>query len=105
MAKSYGFDISGPARNAREACSGSISRILQRSKSRTAPPCRWGARRLSRHLLRARPGEGTLTESQAQEIVDDFVMKLGLCASCARPSMTNYSQGSHVGHGIDCGDG
>jgi formate C-acetyltransferase len=31
---------------------------------------------LPRHLLRARPRAGTLTEEQAQEIIDDFVIKL-----------------------------
>jgi len=36
MALSYGFDISGPAKDAREAFNGCILHILQQSRNRTA---------------------------------------------------------------------
>ena len=78
MAASYGFDISGPAGTAKRGRPVALLRL---------PGGREGAERrrdvarahldVPRHLLRsATSPTGVLTEEQAQEIVDDFVIKL-----------------------------
>jgi formate C-acetyltransferase len=77
MAASYGFDISGPARNAGEAVQWLYFRLSRRSQG--AERRRDVARAdvdLPRRLLRARSRPRVLTEEQAQEIIDDFVIKL-----------------------------
>jgi formate C-acetyltransferase len=77
MAASYGFDISGPARNAREAVQWLYFGYLAAVKEQNGAAMSLG--RCSTFLdiyferdLKA----GRLTEDQAQEIIDDFVIKL-----------------------------
>jgi formate C-acetyltransferase len=77
MAKSYGFDISGPAGNAREAVQWLYFGYLAGVKEQNGAAMSLG--RVSTFLdvyferdLAAR----VLTEEQAQEIIDDFVIKL-----------------------------
>ena len=77
MAADYGFDISGPARNAHEAVQWTYFGYLASVKSQDGAAMSIG--RLSaffdcyfeRDLLR-----GTLTELEAQEIIDSLVIKL-----------------------------
>jgi formate C-acetyltransferase len=77
MAVSYGYDISGPASNAKEAVQWLYFAYLAAIKEQNGAAMSLG--RVStfldiyfqRDLL-----EGTLTEERAQEIVDDFVIKL-----------------------------
>ena len=78
MAASYGFDISGPARNrARSRAMALLRRISPRSRNRTARRCRWADVSTFLDIYFERDlAEGTLTEEQAQEIIDDFVIKL-----------------------------
>src|SRR3954465_3119066 len=77
MAKSYGFDITGPAKNAREAVQWLYSAYLAAVKEQNGAAMSLG--RVSTFLdiyFERDLKEGKLTESQAQEIIDDFVIKL-----------------------------
>src|SRR5688572_12908614 len=77
MAKSYGFDISGPASNGREAVQWLYFAYLAAIKEQNGAAMSLG--RVSTFLdiyFERDLKEGTLTESQAQEIIDDFVIKL-----------------------------
>ncbi|MFD1825754.1 formate acetyltransferase [Mumia zhuanghuii] len=77
MAASYGFDISGPATSAREAVQWTYFAYLGAVKEQNGAAMSLGRTAtfldiyLERDLAR-----GDLTESQAQELIDDFVIKL-----------------------------
>jgi formate C-acetyltransferase len=77
MASKYGFDVAGPAGNAREAVQWLYFAYLAAVKEQNGAAMSLG--RVSTFLdiyferdLRA----GAMTEEQAQEIIDDFVIKL-----------------------------
>jgi len=77
MAKKYGFDISKPARNAKEAVQWLYFAYLAAVKEQNGAAMSLG--RISTFLdiyIERDLANGTLTESQAQEIIDDFVIKL-----------------------------
>ncbi len=77
MAGSYGFDISGPATNARDAVQWLYFAYLAAVKEQNGAAMSLG--RVSTFLdiyFERDLAEGKLTESQAQEIVDDFIIKL-----------------------------
>ncbi len=77
MAASYGYDISGPATNAREAVQWLYFAYLAAVKEQNGAAMSLG--RTSTFLdvyLERDLADGTLTESGAQEIIDDFVIKL-----------------------------
>jgi formate C-acetyltransferase len=77
MAKSYGFDISRPAQNAREAVQWLYFAYLAAVKEQNGAAMSLG--RVSTFLdtyFDRDLAAGALTELQAQEIVDDFVIKL-----------------------------
>jgi formate C-acetyltransferase len=77
MAKSYGFDISGPASNAREAVQWLYFGYLAGVKEQNGAAMSLG--RVSTFLdvyFERDLAAGVLTEEQAQEIIDDFVIKL-----------------------------
>jgi formate C-acetyltransferase len=77
MAKNYGFDISGPARNAKEAVQWLYFAYLAAVKEQNGAAMSLG--RVSTFLdiyFERDLKEGTLSESQAQEMIDDFVIKL-----------------------------
>jgi len=77
MAKSYGFDISGPARTAREAVQWLYFGYLAAIKEQNGAAMSLGRTSTFLDVYFQRDlAEGTLTEQQAQEIVDDFVIKL-----------------------------
>src|SRR5678810_17449 len=77
MAKSYGFDISGPARTAREAVQWLYFGYLAAVKEQNGAAMSLGRTRTFLDAYFERDlGEHTLTEQQAQEIIDDFVIKL-----------------------------
>jgi formate C-acetyltransferase len=77
MASTYGFDISGPARNAREAVQWLYFAYLAAVKEQNGAAMSLGRAStfldiyIDRDVVR-----GALSEEQAQEIVDDFVIKL-----------------------------
>jgi formate C-acetyltransferase len=77
MAANYGFDVSVPARTAREAVQWLYLAYLAAVKEQNGAAMSLG--RVSTFLdvyFQRDLAAGTLTEQQAQEIVDDFVIKL-----------------------------
>jgi formate C-acetyltransferase len=77
MAASYGFDISGPAGSAHEAVQWLYFGYLAAVKEQNGAAMSLGRTSTFLDIYFARDlAAGTLTEAQAQEIVDDFVIKL-----------------------------
>lgn len=77
MAASYGFDISGPAKNAKEAVQWLYFGYLAAVKEQNGAAMSLGRTSTFLDVYFERDlAEGTLTEEQAQEIIDDFVIKL-----------------------------
>src|SRR6266513_3171390 len=77
MAKNYGFDISGPARNAKEAVQWLYFAYLAAVKEQNGAAMSLGRTSTFLDIYFERDlAEGTLTEEQAQEIIDQFVIKL-----------------------------
>ena len=77
MAASYGFDISGPATTAREAVQWLYFGYLAAVKEQNGAAMSLGRCSTFLDIYFERDLEaGRLTEEQAQEIVDDFVIKL-----------------------------
>jgi len=77
MASSYGFDISGPARSAREAVQWLYFGYLAAVKAQNGAAMSLGRASTFLDIYFERDlALGLLTEEQAQEIVDDFVIKL-----------------------------
>jgi len=77
MAASYGFDISGPATNAREAVQWLYFAYLAAVKEQNGAAMSLGRTSTFFDIYLERDlAAGLLTEEQAQEIVDDFVIKL-----------------------------
>jgi formate C-acetyltransferase len=77
MAANYGFDISVPARTAREAVQWLYFAYLAGVKEQNGAAMSLGRTSTFLDIYFERDlAAGTLTESQAQEIIDDFVIKL-----------------------------
>ena len=94
MAKSYGYDISGPATTAREAVQWLYFAYLAAVKEQNGAAMSLG--RVSTFLdiyferdLKA----GRLTEQQAQEIIDDFVIKLRIVRFLRTPEYDDLFAG------------
>ena len=86
MAKTYGKDISKPAKNALEATQAVYFAYLGAIKEQNGAAMSLG--RVSTFLdiyFERDIAEGTLTETQAQEILDDFVMKLRMARQLRTP--------------------
>ncbi|HET9204911.1 MAG TPA: formate C-acetyltransferase [Burkholderiaceae bacterium] len=97
MAKRYGHDISGPARNAREAVQWTYFAYLAAIKQQNGAAMSAG--RLSTFWdiyferdLRAK----TLTEEQAQEIIDDLVIKWRIVRFLRAPEYNALFSGDPV---------
>jgi formate C-acetyltransferase len=77
MALSYGFDISGPARTAREAVQWLYFGYLAAVKEQNGAAMSLGRTSTFLDIYFERDlASGAITEEQAQEIIDDFVIKL-----------------------------
>jgi len=94
MAKNYGFDISGPAKNAKEAVQWLYFAYLAAVKEQNGAAMSLG--RVSTFLdiyFERDLKEGKLTEEQAQEIVDDFVIKLRIVRFLRTPEYDDLFAG------------
>src|SRR6201993_2839482 len=77
MATNYGFDISGPARNAREAVQWLYFGYRAAVKEQNGAAMSLGRTSTFLDVYFERDlAAGILTEEQAQEIIDDFIIKL-----------------------------
>ena len=86
MALSYGFDISEPAANAREAVQWTYFAYLAAIKEQNGAAMSLG--RVSTFLdiyIERDLKNGVITERQAQELMDDFVMKLRIARHLRTP--------------------
>ena len=86
MAAMYGFDISGPAKNAREAIQWTYFAYLAAIKEQNGAAMSLG--RVSTFFdiyIERDIARGVLTEKSAQELMDDFVMKLRVARHLRTP--------------------
>ena len=86
MAASYGYDISGPAKNAREAIQWTYFAYLGAIKEQNGAAMSLG--RVSTFFdiyIERDIARGVLTEDTAQELMDDFVIKLRLARHLRTP--------------------
>lgn len=94
MAESYGFDISKPANNAQEAIQWTYFGYLGAIKEQDGAAMSLG--RVSSFLdiyIERDLKNGTLTESEAQELMDQFVMKLRMVRFLRTPSYNDLFSG------------
>ena len=97
MASSYGHDISAPAKNAREAVQWTYFGYLAAIKQQNGAAMSAG--RLSTFwdvYFERDLREGTLTESQAQEIIDDVVIKWRIVRFLRAPEYNQLFSGDPV---------
>lgn len=94
MAQMYGFDISGPATNAKEAVQWLYFGYLGSIKEQNGAAMSLG--RVSTFLdiyFERDIQKGILTEAEAQEILDDFVMKLRMARHLRTPEYNELFAG------------
>jgi formate C-acetyltransferase len=87
MAQRYGYDVSKPARNGREAVQWTYFAYLAAIKEQNGAAMSIG--RISSFLdiyLQRDIAEGTLTEEQAQEFIDDLVIKFRIVRYLRTPA-------------------
>ena len=97
MASRYGFDISGPARNAREAVQWTYFGYLAAIKQQNGAAMSAGRLSTFWDIYFERDlREGTLTESQAQEIIDDLVIKWRIVRFLRAPEYNQLFSGDPV---------
>jgi len=97
MAKVYGYDISGPARNAREAVQWLYFGYLAAIKTQNGAAMSVG--RISTFLdiyIDRDLAAGKLTESEAQELIDHIVMKFRMVKFARIPSYNELFSGDPV---------
>ena len=109
MAESYGFDISKPAKDAREACQWLYFGYLAAIKTQNGAAMSVG--RVSTFLdiyIQRDLDNGTLTEEEAQELIDHMVMKFRMVKFARIPSYNELFSGDPVwatlnvgGKGVD----
>ena len=109
MAADYGFDISVPAKNAKEAIQWTYFAYLAAIKEQNGAAMSIGRTSTFLDIYIERDLQnGTLTEEQAQELMDHFVMKLRLVRFLRTPEYDELFSGDPVwvtesigGMGID----
>ncbi|MFA6830213.1 MAG: formate C-acetyltransferase [Bacilli bacterium] len=97
MANSYGYDISVPAKNAKEAVQWLYFGYLAAIKTQNGAAMSVG--RVSTFLdiyIERDLENGVITESQAQELIDQFVMKLRMVKFARIPSYNQLFSGDPV---------
>ena len=94
MAKSYGFDISNPACNAKEATQWLYFGYLAAIKENNGAAMSLGRTSTFLDIYFERDlKEGTITESKAQEIIDQFIMKLRMTRHLRTPEYNELFAG------------
>ena len=104
MAASYGFDISKPATNAREAVQWLYFGYLGAVKTQNGAAMSVG--RVSTFLdiyINRDLQEGTLTEEEAQELIDHLVMKFRMVKFARIPSYNQLFSGDPVWATLEVG--
>ena len=104
MAQSYGYDISVPAKNAKEAVQWLYFGYLAAIKTQNGAAMSVG--RVSTFLdiyIERDLKEGTLTEKQAQDLIDHFVMKLRMVKFARIPSYNQLFSGDPVWATLEVG--
>jgi formate C-acetyltransferase len=97
MATRYGYDISGPARNAREAVQWTYFGYLAAIKQQNGAAMSAGRLSTFWDIYFERDlREGTLTEQQAQEIIDDLVIKWRVVRFLRAPEYNQLFSGDPV---------
>lgn len=102
MAESYGFDISQPAKNAKEAVQWLYFGYLAAIKTQNGAAMSVG--RISTFLdiyIQRDLDNGTLTEKEAQELVDHMVMKFRMVKFARIPSYNELFSGDPVWATLD----
>ena len=97
MAADYGYDISVPAKNAREAVQWLYFGYLAAIKTQNGAAMSVG--RISTFLdiyIQRDLAEGTLTESEAQELIDHLVLKFRMVKFARIPSYNQLFSGDPV---------
>ncbi len=94
MALKYGYDISKPAKNAKEAVQWMYFAYLGAIKEQNGAAMSLGRTASFIDIYIERDlNNGTLTEEQAQEIIDDFVLKLRLARHLRTPEYNELFAG------------
>jgi len=104
MANSYGFDISKPAKNAKEAVQWLYFGYLAAIKTQNGAAMSVG--RVSTFLdiyIKRDIDKGVLTEIEAQELIDHFVMKLRMVKFARVPSYNQLFSGDPVWATLEVG--
>lgn len=104
MAAAYGYDISTPAKNAREAVQWLYFGYLAAIKSQNGAAMSVG--RVSTFLdiyIQRDLEEGTLTEKEAQELIDHFVLKLRMVKFARIASYNELFSGDPVWATLEVG--
>ena len=102
MAKIYGYDISGPATNAKEAVQWLYFGYLAAIKTQNGAAMSVG--RVSTFLdiyIKRDMDKGILTEQEAQELIDHFTMKLRMVKFARIPSYNQLFSGDPVWATLD----
>ena len=104
MAEKYGFDISQPAKNAKEAVQWLYFGYLAAIKTQNGAAMSVG--RISTFLdiyIQRDLDNGTLTETQAQELIDHMVMKFRMVKFARIPSYNQLFSGDPVWATLEVG--
>ena len=104
MAEAYGYDISQPAKNAKEACQWLYFGYLAAIKTQNGAAMSVG--RISTFLdiyIQRDLDKGILTEKQAQELIDHMVMKFRMVKFARIPSYNQLFSGDPVWATLEVG--
>ncbi|MCE9787899.1 formate C-acetyltransferase [Shewanella chilikensis] len=97
MAAKYGYDISGPAKNAKEAIQWTYFGYLAAVKSQNGAAMSLGRTSTFIDVYIERDlKNGLLTEEQAQEMIDHFVMKLRMVRFLRTPEYDELFSGDPI---------